>query len=109
MEPELVGGSILPYSVAMVSPFDEAGEFLPGCVQPLVRHLVAAGAPGLLVSGSTVEQHCLSILTAVGLLPEADNRVSTYSGGMKRRLSVAIAALGQKKVIFLEIRNPMML
>ena len=34
-------------------------------------------------------------------LKVANNRVSTYSGGMKRRLSVALAFLGDPKVVFL--------
>ena len=32
----------------------------------------------------------------------ADGRVGTFSGGMKRRLSVAIAAIGNPKVIFMD-------
>eukprot|EP01044_Picomonas_judraskeda_P000215 COSAG03_NODE_9_length_23924_cov_40.675690_3_plen_397_part_00 len=56
-----VGGRFLPFSVAMVTPFDEDGEFQPGCVAGIVSHLVSAGAPGLLISGSTGEQHCLSV------------------------------------------------
>ena len=31
----------------------------------------------------------------------ADHKVSTYSGGMKRRLSVALAFVGNPKVVFL--------
>lgn len=46
--------AFLPYSVAMVSPFTADGDFVPGDVEPLVRHHVAAGAPGLLICGSTV-------------------------------------------------------
>ena len=98
MEPELVGGSFLPYSVAMVSPFDEAGDFLPGCVQPLVRHLVAAGAPGLLVSGSTGEQHCLSI----------DERCDLYqlardAAGPPVRVYAGVAAMKTKDAVRLAL------
>jgi len=42
------------------------------------------------------------MLTAVGLVADGDNRVSTFSGGMKRRLSVAIASVGSPKIIFLD-------
>ena len=34
-------------------------------------------------------------------LQVADHKVSTYSGGMKRRLSVALAFVGNPKVVFL--------
>ena len=34
-------------------------------------------------------------------LQVADHRVSTYSGGMKRRLTVAITFLGDPKIVFL--------
>ena len=51
----------IPYCVAMVTPFDEEGDFSPDAVvAPLVAYMVGV-APGLLVCGSTGEQHCLSI------------------------------------------------
>ena len=36
-----------------------------------------------------------------GLRDEANKRVSTYSGGMKRRLSVAVSAMGDPLVCYL--------
>jgi ABC-type Na+ transport system ATPase subunit NatA len=36
-------------------------------------------------------------LALVGLDSVANDRVSTFSGGMKRRLSVSISAIGKKK------------
>eukprot|EP01100_Stratorugosa_tubuloviscum_P006213 TRINITY_DN268_c0_g1_i3.p1 TRINITY_DN268_c0_g1~~TRINITY_DN268_c0_g1_i3.p1 ORF type:complete len:717 (-),score=265.29 TRINITY_DN268_c0_g1_i3:461-2569(-) len=41
-------------------------------------------------------------LETVNLFRVADHRASTYSGGMKRRLSVAIAAIGNPKVLVLD-------
>jgi hypothetical protein len=38
-------------------------------------------------------------LEMVGLIKTGDHRVGTYSGGMKRRLSVAIASIGEPKVL----------
>lgn len=49
-----------------------------------------------------IEQHCLDILTAIGLLLEADNRVATYSGGMKRRLSVGVASVASPRILLLD-------
>ncbi|KAK9828716.1 hypothetical protein WJX72_001692 [[Myrmecia] bisecta] len=42
------------------------------------------------------------LLDSVRLLDAADQRAAAYSGGMRRRLSVAIALLGQPKVLFLD-------
>ena len=41
-------------------------------------------------------------LSEVGLLGAADSMVCTYSGGMKRRLSVAISGIGNPAVIFMD-------
>ncbi len=38
----------------------------------------------------------------VGLAKEAHNRVLGFSGGMKRRLSLAISAIGDPKIILLD-------
>lgn len=43
-----------------------------------------------------------SILTFVNLLSEKKNKVSSYSGGMKRRLSLAISAIGNPRIILLD-------
>jgi ABC-type multidrug transport system ATPase subunit len=41
-------------------------------------------------------------LHAVRLLAVADDKVDTYSGGMKRRLSVMLATIGDPKVCYLD-------
>ncbi|KAJ3314893.1 ATP-binding cassette sub- A member 1 [Boothiomyces sp. JEL0838] len=41
-------------------------------------------------------------LQAVRLLHVADNPVNTYSGGMKRRLSVVISTIGDPKIVYLD-------
>ncbi|EFA80183.1 ABC transporter A family protein [Heterostelium album PN500] len=41
-------------------------------------------------------------LESVKLRKVANNQINTYSGGMKRRLSVAIATIGDPKIIFLD-------
>lgn len=43
-----------------------------------------------------------AILKAVGLLPFADRHAGRYSGGMKRRLSVACSLIGDPSVVFLD-------
>lgn len=43
-----------------------------------------------------------SILQTVGLDHVADDRVSSFSGGMKRRLSIGISTIGNPRVIFMD-------
>jgi len=41
-------------------------------------------------------------LDDVGLLDVGDHLVASYSGGMKRRLSVAVSCIGEPKIIFMD-------
>jgi len=41
-------------------------------------------------------------LTFVNLMSDKKNKVANFSGGMKRRLSLAIAAIGSPKIILLD-------
>ena len=49
-----------------------------------------------------MEEEISRLLEAVQLSHVADYRVSTFSGGMKRRLSVALSFLGDPKIMFLD-------
>ncbi len=42
------------------------------------------------------------LLEAMGLSAKADSLVSTYSGGMKRKLCTAIALIAGSKTVFLD-------
>src|SRR5512134_3182008 len=42
------------------------------------------------------------LLKRFGLTEAADRRVSTYSGGMRRRLDIAMSLVGKPQVIFLD-------
>jgi ABC-2 type transport system ATP-binding protein len=42
------------------------------------------------------------LLKRFGLMDAADRRVSTYSGGMRRRLDIAMSLIGKPQVIFLD-------
>ncbi|MHB1438718.1 MAG: ABC transporter ATP-binding protein [Thiobacillus sp.] len=42
------------------------------------------------------------LLKCFGLIEAADRRVSTYSGGMHRRLDIAMSLIGKPQVIFLD-------
>jgi ABC-2 type transport system ATP-binding protein len=43
-----------------------------------------------------------NLLTQFGLTEAADRAVSTYSGGMRRRLDIAMSLVGQSQLIFLD-------
>jgi ABC-type multidrug transport system ATPase subunit len=49
-----------------------------------------------------VLQQADELLARVQLTEAAGVRSSSYSGGMKRRLSVAIALLGDPKIVYLD-------
>ncbi len=43
-----------------------------------------------------------ALLNRFGLTDAADRRVSTYSGGMRRRLDIAMSLIGKPQIIFLD-------
>jgi len=43
-----------------------------------------------------------NLLNRFGLIEAADRRVSTYSGGMRRRLDIAMSLIGKPQLIFLD-------
>ena len=47
------------------------------------------------VPGATLDAHVAELLALVGLADVADDAVATFSGGMKRRLSIAAAVTGR--------------
>lgn len=49
-----------------------------------------------------VRQHAAELLERVQLQAAANLRSSAYSGGMKRRLSVSLALLGNPRVLYLD-------
>jgi ABC-type lipoprotein export system ATPase subunit len=53
-------------------------------------------------SNSVIEAEIDRVLSSVGLMDVAGHRVSSFSGGMKRRLSLALAMVGDAKIIFLD-------
>jgi ABC-2 type transport system ATP-binding protein len=48
------------------------------------------------------EERSVELLTRVGLTGAADRKVQTYSGGMKRRLDLALALVHRPRILFLD-------
>ena len=54
------------------------------------------------LSGAQLRERTQTVLEAVRLTDQADQRVERYSGGMKRRLNLAIAILAEPKLLILD-------
>jgi len=54
------------------------------------------------VPNSEIDEQSSILLEKVGIDDVKDAVVGSFSGGMKRRLSVAISAIGNPKVIFFD-------
>jgi len=54
------------------------------------------------ISWDEIATQISSLLRDVNLETAAEHLVGTFSGGMRRRLSVAIALIGNPKVVFLD-------
>jgi ABC-type multidrug transport system ATPase subunit len=52
--------------------------------------------------GREVGRRAAEVLERIGLAADADRRVSTYSGGMRRRLDLAASLVGRPEVMFLD-------
>jgi len=54
------------------------------------------------VARPRIEARSEECLAMVGLLKEADRRIETFSGGMKRRINLAVAVLHEPRILFLD-------
>ncbi|MEJ2290380.1 MAG: ABC transporter ATP-binding protein [Deinococcales bacterium] len=52
--------------------------------------------------GDTLRRRCDQLLEVVGLAERQRDRVGTFSGGMKRRLNIAVALLHEPRVVMLD-------
>ena len=52
--------------------------------------------------GGEARRRAAEVLERIGLEADADRRVSTYSGGMRRRLDLAASLVGRPQVMFLD-------
>jgi linearmycin/streptolysin S transport system ATP-binding protein len=54
------------------------------------------------LGGDDLESRIRTVLAAVGLTDRANDRAGTFSGGMKRRLNLAVAVVHGPKLLFLD-------
>ena len=61
---------------------------------------IEAGLYGL--SGPAIDAHITELLTQMDLATSADRFVKTYSGGMRRRLELAVGMVHRPQIVFLD-------
>jgi ABC-2 type transport system ATP-binding protein len=54
------------------------------------------------MSGAALKQRVTEVLEQVGLADKAKQRVKTYSGGMKRRINIAVGLLHKPRILFMD-------
>jgi ABC-2 type transport system ATP-binding protein len=52
--------------------------------------------------GDALKQRIESVLEIAGLADRADEKVETYSGGMKRRINIAVGLLHEPKILYMD-------
>ncbi|WP_062519696.1 ABC transporter ATP-binding protein [Demequina silvatica] len=81
-------------AISLTGQFAAVDEVLTGRENlVLVARLRHVGAPATVAS---------SLLERFGLTEAGDRRVATYSGGMRRRLDIAMSLVGEPSVVFLD-------
>ncbi len=54
------------------------------------------------LSGSALKTRVEEVLSQIGLVDKAKDRVKTYSGGMKRRVNIGVGLLHKPKLLFMD-------
>jgi ABC-2 type transport system ATP-binding protein len=54
------------------------------------------------LKGEALKQRIDSVLDIAGLADRADEKVETYSGGMKRRINIAVGLLHEPKILYMD-------
>ncbi len=54
------------------------------------------------LSGKALKQRADEVLELIDLTDRANDRISTYSGGMKRRVNIAVGLMHRPKMVFLD-------
>ena len=54
------------------------------------------------LSGKALKERVAEVLEQIGLSDKANNRVKTYSGGMKRRVNIGVGLLHRPRLLFMD-------
>ncbi len=54
------------------------------------------------MGGKTLQQRIDEVLQVVGLADRAKDRIDTFSGGMKRRINIAVGLLHRPRLVFMD-------
>lgn len=54
------------------------------------------------LTGKALAQRVNEVLEQIGLTDKANNRIKTYSGGMKRRVNIGVGLLNKPKLLFMD-------
>jgi len=100
-------GDALIYGKSIVNNMSEVREMMGVCLQDNILFDEMTGYQHMrlfciLKGVRKFKQHIREKLDQVGMWKFRNQRAKTYSGGMKRRLSVAISTIGDPKIIFMD-------
>ena len=99
---EVAGVDVLADPTAARSRIGLAGQFAAVDAYLTGRENVEMVGRLYGLSGRDARARAAEVLERIGLESDADRRVSTYSGGMKRRLDLAASLVGRPQVMFLD-------
>lgn len=88
----------VPFSIAMITPFSQEGDLLLDSIQPLVDYYRKEDVPALLISGSTGEQHSMTVEERKALFAEVKKHTKD-----DLTLNCGVAAVRTKDAVDLAI------
>jgi ABC-2 type transport system ATP-binding protein len=99
---EVAGIDVLRHPTAARARIGLAGQFAAVDAYLTGRENVEMVGQLYGLRGHAVRTRAAEVLERIGLGADADRRVSTYSGGMRRRLDLAASLVGRPQVMFLD-------
>ena len=99
---EIAGIDVLAHPTAARARIGLAGQFAAVDAYLTGRENVEMVGRLYGMRGRAVRRRADEVLERIGLAADADRRVATYSGGMRRRLDLAASLVGQPQVMFLD-------
>lgn len=99
---EVAGIDVLRHPTAARARIGLAGQFAAVDAYLTGRENVEMVGRLYGLRGNVARTRAAEVLERIGLGADADRRVSTYSGGMRRRLDLAASLVGRPQVMFLD-------